>query len=106
MGLTGTWLFKAVGLAHQLLCRLIGQSPRQDAQTWYCESGSGLGWKAYFVADLSAAGDSISSSKIRCALLPSNSDCGNVRDIDIMGLSPMLLLDLVERGLVMFSRRV
>jgi hypothetical protein len=106
-GLSGTWLFKVIDQAQQILRQLIGQSQRHRAQnsrnpSWSCESESEPGWKAYFVVDLSVARGQISSTKIRRDLR-SNSDNRDIADIADMALSSKMLLDLLKRGLALQS---
>jgi hypothetical protein len=65
------WFWKVISHAQQLLYRLLSLVlPRyaQGPTSWYYDSESEPGWKAYLFVDEFAAQDPISSTKIRHAL--------------------------------------
>lgn len=65
------WFWTVINHAQYLLCRLLSLVLPRDAQgstSWYCDSKSEPGWKAYLVFDEFAAQDPTSSTKIRHAL--------------------------------------
>lgn len=107
VGLSMMLLIKVVDHAQHMLRQLMRHTPRRgtrDLPTWYCDSKSEPGWKAYFVLDTSTAGDAISSTKIRDTL-KGESGHGVIDGLVTMVLSPELLLGLLRGGMVRQSRR-
>ena len=107
-GMLNTWYARVLNKVRQILHQLRGHALRREGKDpviWYCESESETGWKAYFVADASAAGDPISSTKIRNALKMGVVGQGVLGGIAAMALSPKLLFAMLERGWVRHSGR-